>query len=573
VEPVEYLRALRQWWFIIVALTLLGLFAGAFSASSAKARYSATHTLEAPDGTTPVALNRAAFLTTTGPVPRLVAAKLGGDPEALASSVGASANPGLEAVQVTASGATPGRASQLADTFAEQLVASLDQTAAADYDASVTKAKQTAAQASTALAQAGPNPSETVQRNADQATRALADLQSSGPPTSGFTTIGNTVVSSSGAGGSRAATRAAIGGFMGLLLGVIVALVLARFDTRIRSRENADEAFGFPVISEVPLFNRHLRGAHEIVTSKDPESLAAESYRSLRTALVVAATAKRRSTTVEGNGAAAPGTGPARVIMVVSPGTGEGKTTTVANLAVAFAESGRRVLLLGMDLRRPELHGYFGIDEGPGLTDVLSQTVDGPSFDAAIQATEFPGVQIVPSGQPVEHPGELIARGPDVIARATERADIVIVDTAPLLATDDASVLMPAVDEVVVVCRAGRTPMEGARLASDLLTRLDAPVVGVALIGAPKLQSARSYYRTDYRSRHRNRPAPVATAETDASAESGSEPAEPIAPATANGSAPPESQPGTEDTAPQSPPEVPSDPSTDPSSTTPAGGS
>lgn len=568
-EPVEYLRALRQWWLIIVALTLLGLVAGAFSASSAKATYSATHTLEAPDGTSPVALNRAAFLTTTGQVPRLVAAKLGGDPQALANSVSASANPSLEAVQVTASGATPGGASQLTDTFAEQLVSYLDQQAATDYQASITKAKQDLAQASTALTQAGANPPDTVQRNYDAAVRNLADLQSSGAPTSGFTTIGNTVVSSSGASGSRGATRAAIGGLMGLLLGVIVALVLARFDTRIRSRENADEAFGFPVICEVPLFNRHLRGAHEIVTSSDPESLAAESYRSLRTALVVAATAKRRSTTPGTNGAIAPATGSARVIMVVSPGTSEGKTTTVANLAVAFAESGRRVLLLGMDLRRPELHGYFGVDDSPGLTDVLSVAVDGPSFEAVVQQTEFPGVQIAPSGEPVEHPGELIARGPEVIARAAHLADVVIVDTAPLLATDDASVLMPVVDEVVVVCRAGRTPTEGAKLASDLLARLDAPVVGVALIGAPKLQSARAYYRTDYRARHRNRPAPVAATAADATTESNSESAEPFIPVPAIASAPRDSQLETEQGNGSQPS---SEPSADPSSTTPAGG-
>jgi capsular exopolysaccharide synthesis family protein len=554
---------------IIVALTLLGLVAGAFSASSAKATYSATHTLEAPDGTSPVALNRAAFLTTTGQVPRLVAAKLGGDPQALANSVSASANPSLEAVQVTASGATPGGASQLTDTFAEQLVSYLDQQAATDYQASITKAKQDLAQASTALTQAGANPPDTVQRNYDAAVRNLADLQSSGAPTSGFTTIGNTVVSSSGASGSRGATRAAIGGLMGLLLGVIVALVLARFDTRIRSRENADEAFGFPVICEVPLFNRHLRGAHEIVTSSDPESLAAESYRSLRTALVVAATAKRRSTTPGTNGAIAPATGSARVIMVVSPGTSEGKTTTVANLAVAFAESGRRVLLLGMDLRRPELHGYFGVDDSPGLTDVLSVAVDGPSFEAVVQQTEFPGVQIAPSGEPVEHPGELIARGPEVIARAAHLADVVIVDTAPLLATDDASVLMPVVDEVVVVCRAGRTPTEGAKLASDLLARLDAPVVGVALIGAPKLQSARAYYRTDTRARHRNRPAPVAATAADATTESNSESAEPFIPVPAIASAPRDSQLETEQGNGSQPS---SEPSADPSSTTPAGG-
>ena len=114
-------------------------------------------------------------------------------------------------------------------------------------------------------------------------------------------------------------------------------------------------------------------------------------------------------------------------------------------------------------------------------------------------------MSIVTSGAPVEHPGELLARGLDLIASARKLADIVIIDTAPLLATDDASVILPIVDDLVLVCKAGRTPIDAAVRTRELLARLEASVVGVVIIGADQLPSSRSYYRTDYRSRTRAR--------------------------------------------------------------------
>ena len=101
----------------------------------------------------------------------------------------------------------------------------------------------------------------------------------------------------------------------------------------------------------------------------------------------------------------------------------------------------------------------------------------------------------------MEHPGELLSRSLDLIASSTTLADVVIIDTAPLLATDDAGVLMPIVDDVVLVCRAGRTPNDASRRARELLARLQAPVVGVVLIGVQSLHGARSYYRSEYRTR------------------------------------------------------------------------
>ena len=308
---------------------------------------------------------------------------------------------------------------------------------------------------------------------------------------------------------------------MGLLIGVVVALVLTRFDTRIRTKEAAEEAFGVQVLGEVPPLKRKHRSKKAVIAVADPESLSAEVYRGVRTALVVASRGRTTTTNVPD---------PKRrsrqrqladqpvvdklVVVVASPGMGEGKTTTSANLAVAFAESGRSVLLLGCDLRRPELHNYFQIADSPGFTEELSKPPGQRSLDNIIAETGIPGLRIVPSGEPVEHPGELLARGLDLIGSASKVADVVVIDTAPLLATDDASVLVPLGRR-----GRGRVPIRpdldrgGDPCARAPRTRLHAPLVGAVLIGAQQLASARSYYRVDYRSRSRSRSAPTPSPE------------------------------------------------------------
>jgi capsular exopolysaccharide synthesis family protein len=504
VEPVQYLRALRQWWLVIVALAVVGFGAAYVLTSTPVTEYTATHTLVL-DGTNsdPVTLSRAAFLAGTGEVAARSAAKLG--PPSPDITAGADAD--LNGVQITATSASPDRARDVADTYAQELSDYLQTQAESAYQTKLSAAQTALGTAQRNLAAAGSDPPDAVQNAYDNALSDLQDLQSSGPPTSGFSTLGTTQIATTGGGASRV-MRGLIGGLVGLFLGIVLALVLARFDTRIRLREAAEAAFGAPVVAEIPVLPRKMRKRHTIVTSADPESLSAEAYRSVRTALLITTGANRRRESqrrprrrvtqhepviTDRNGS--------RVVMVVSPGVGEGKTTTSANLAVAFAETGKSVLLLGCDLRRPELHNYFGLTARPGMTELLSMSGRERSLGAYVRDTKYAGIRIVTSGEPVDHPGELLTRGIDLIASARQLADVVIIDTAPVLATDDASVLMPIVDDVVLVCRAGRTPNEAGRRARELLTRLDAPLVGVVLIGAQALPGARSYYRSDYRSR------------------------------------------------------------------------
>ena len=508
-DPIDYLRALRRWWSVIVALTLVGsLAAFATSGGSSGSRYQATHILEqSGDTNDAVGLARSAFLATSGDVAKLVAKQLGEDPRG-AVQVSAQADPTLNAVVITAVAGSSQRATTVADAFASALITTLDGRAQKAKQGAIDQQTAVIAQLQSELsAAASPSQASDLVGQISQAQSRLADIEVQVPSSAGLSTLQPAIASRTSGSTSRL-SRVAIGTIMGFLLGLVVALVLARFDTRIRTKEAAEQAFAAPVLAEVPLLKRSLRSKKSIIAVADPESLSAEVYRGLRTALLVASNAAVWSgsepTPRHGRGPESEKTrAEPLVVIVASPGMGEGKTTTSANLAVAFAESGRRVLILGCDLRRPEIHNYLGVSDTPGLTEELQKPSEEQSLADILQDTNIPGVRIAPSGDPVEHPGELPTRGLDLIGCARELADVVVIDTAPLLATDDASVLLPLADAVVVVCRSGVTSTEAATRARELLERLHAPLAGVVLIGAQQLPSARSYYRGDYRSRSR----------------------------------------------------------------------
>ena len=510
-DPIDYLRALRRWWAVILCLTLVGLLAAfVTSRSNSGPHYQATTILaQAGDSGSTVSLARAAFLTTATDVSNLVAKELGEDPRLAARGVSAQSDITLNGVVITAVADSAKRATTVADAFGSALIMSLDQNAQAARQAAIDQQQQVIAGLESQLA-AAPQFSTRVSDLQDQISQAqsqLSGIEANVPTSAGLSILQPAIAGRTGESTSRS-MRVAIGAVMGLLLGIVVALVLTRFDSRIRTKEAAERAFEASVLAEIPTLKRSLRSRRAIIAVADPESLSAEMYRGLRTALIVASGVGATSQWHSRPRSLRPGTpqpqpGPF-VVVVASPGMREGKTTTSANLAVAFAESGKRVLVLGCDLRRPELHNYFGTSCTPGLTEELMKPRQQQSLTDIIQDTNIPGVRIAPSGDPVDHPGELLTRSLDLVASARDLADVIVIDTAPLLATDDASVLLPLADAVVVVCRSGVTSIDAATRPRELLDRLRAPVAGVVLIGAEQLRSARSYYRTDYRSRQRS---------------------------------------------------------------------
>jgi non-specific protein-tyrosine kinase len=169
-----------------------------------------------------------------------------------------------------------------------------------------------------------------------------------------------------------------------------------------------------------------------------------------------------------------------QTIGITSAAPGEGKSTTTANLAIALAEGGRRVIAIDADLRRPGLHALFGLENGEGLSNVLLGDLD----HLPLQETVAPGVRLLASGPPPANPLEALAsRQVDhVLAQARAQADYVVVDSAPAGALADAAVLAPRLGGMLLVVNAGKTKRDLARRAREQLERVNANLLGVVLV-------------------------------------------------------------------------------------------
>jgi capsular exopolysaccharide synthesis family protein len=199
-----------------------------------------------------------------------------------------------------------------------------------------------------------------------------------------------------------------------------------------------------------------------LVMLADPHSPAAEAYRSLAANLQFAYADRQLQT-----------------IGITSAAAGEGKSTTTANLAIALAEGGRRVIVIDADLRRPSLHTLFGLQQHEGLADMLL----GEQTQLLLQDTPAPGVRLLPSGPTPPNPLAALAsrRFDQVLALARAQADFVLVDTTPAGALADAAVLAPRLEGILLVVSAGRTKRDLARRAREQLDRVNANVLGVVL--------------------------------------------------------------------------------------------
>jgi non-specific protein-tyrosine kinase len=214
-----------------------------------------------------------------------------------------------------------------------------------------------------------------------------------------------------------------------------------------------------------------------IITLSDPTSPAAEAYRTLRVNLDFASVDE-----------------PLRTLLVTSSGPGEGKSTAVANLAVAMADGDRVIILVDADLRRPSQHELFGLSNERGLSDMFRS--ESAFDDPPLQPVPNSTLQVLTSGPLPPIPSQLLAarKMDEVIARLLERADMVLFDAPPVVAVTDASLLASKVDAVLLVVRAGDTRREHVRAAKDRLEKVNARLVGAVLLNAPFDASLERYY-------------------------------------------------------------------------------
>ena len=279
--------------------------------------------------------------------------------------------------------------------------------------------------------------------------------------------------------------KVTIGLLIGLFLGMVSAFFLEYLDQTIKSSADVERALEIPVLGLIPIDphgghegrrNSRRRGAIPLISRAAPDDPTSEAYRALRTN-VTFVSAEHRSL---------------KVICVTSPGPGEGKSTTAANLAITLGQQGAHTLLVDADLRRPLVHRAFNLVQEPGLTDILVGTA---TLREAVRPNVVAGLDVLPGGALPPNPSELLGSEAmhRLVAELRTQFDYIIFDTPPALAVTDATVLGATADAVILVLRAGETEETAAQRTVELFRRVQARVAGTVLNGVEK-QRDRYYY-------------------------------------------------------------------------------
>jgi non-specific protein-tyrosine kinase len=255
---------------------------------------------------------------------------------------------------------------------------------------------------------------------------------------------------------------------LGLMLGVGVAFLIDHLDDSIKAKEDFERAVpGVGVLGLIPLVpDWKSKTESRIVSLSEPNSPTAEAYRTLRTSVQFLGIDRQ-----------------VRLVQVTSASAQEGKSTTLANLAVAFASSGLRTIAVCCDLRRPRLHEFFHVNNEVGFTSVLLGNV---ALSKALQPVRGQDrLFVLASGPLPPNPAELLSssRTADLLRNLASQADIVLIDSPPVLPVTDALILSQRVDTTVLVSSARTTTRKAAARAVEMLHQVNAPLVGAVLNG------------------------------------------------------------------------------------------
>jgi capsular exopolysaccharide synthesis family protein len=257
----------------------------------------------------------------------------------------------------------------------------------------------------------------------------------------------------------------ALGALVGLALGVGGAVLRETLDTRIRGQRDVEQITDVPVIGGILFDPKAVE--RPLIMHADPQSPRAESFRTLRTNLQYLDVER-----VE------------RSFVVTSSIGSEGKSTTSANLAIALADSGARVLLVDADLRRPRIAEYMNIEGSVGLTDVL---IGRAEINDVIQPWGRGQLHVLPAGHIPPNPSEMLGstRMTQIIAEFSRAFDVVIFDCPPLLPVTDAAILAKRVGGAILIVAAGRTQKNQLTGAIAALQSVGAPISGVVMTMLP----------------------------------------------------------------------------------------
>jgi capsular exopolysaccharide synthesis family protein len=500
-EPVDYLKILQRHWKMAVGLILVVVAVVYVVSPGEPTRiYEAQHTLlrdqASADGGTASADNPSVIglWATNGVVPERVKTRLGyeGPVDDLLSTITVTPDVELGSLELTASESDPDEAVLIVNAFATELLAFINEREAA----SLAEAKAEAdalrdrIRALAPIISMGGENAIAAQSEVDQTNLRISEIESQSTATKwvSLQEATSAQAESDSVVGATRSQRLLLAGLVAVLLAFGVAIMLDRSDSRLHTKQQAERQFGLPVLAEVPLLSMRLR--HKAaVFGYESDRRVAEAYRSLRTALLLfrdrlplEVEAAELSSHV--NGRSGPReAGSRQVILVTSPEAGDGKSATAANLAIAYAEAGQSVLLVQWDLWRPFPARVLDSRDAPGVSEFLE--ADHGSLIEYVHGTSVPGVHLMPAGNRSHQPGALLDAELRLLEEARRIADVVIIDTAPLLAASVTRELVTMADVVILACRVGRTTSPAAERAAELLERLGAPTLGVVLVGVP----------------------------------------------------------------------------------------
>ena len=280
----------------------------------------------------------------------------------------------------------------------------------------------------------------------------------------------------------RTIRNAAFGLALGLLLGLGLIFLVESLDTRVRSADEQAEELRLPLLARLPEPPRRLRKKHRLVMVETPQSRIAEAFRVFATNIEFANLNHH-----------------AHTFLFTSAAEDEGKSTTVANLAVAFALAGRRVVLVDLDLRNPQQHRFFALREQPGLTEIALDRCELTDALAAVplfsdgnapaEADVFDGsrtLEVLPCGALPPSAGEFVRSQAlaDILDELHDRAEFVFIDSPPALGAGDAIALSARVDAVIVVSNLDKARRPMLDELHRTLLACPAPVLGLAVTGA-----------------------------------------------------------------------------------------
>lgn len=272
-----------------------------------------------------------------------------------------------------------------------------------------------------------------------------------------------------------------LGLIVGLTLGVGLAFFIEYLDNTIKSPDDIKRLLSIPYLAPIPMYDT-VNAAYDIpeaVAMNEPKSTASESYRGLRTSLLFSSAEHQP-----------------QVILVTSSGPGEGKTGTCLNLGITMAQTGSRVLLIDADLRRPRLHSALKLGREEGISNILAGADDVSKY---IMKSPIEGLDVITSGPVPPNPSELLGsnRMVTLLQGLRGRYDRIIIDSPPVTAVTDATILAGMVDGTVLVIRAAQTTREQARAGIDALKKVGSRLYG-AVLNAVNIDKESYYYYQYY---------------------------------------------------------------------------